>query len=396
MKKKLFLFIFTTIFVPAYSIDWVSDVLINTGYVFNNNTPFGFNFGYFGVDFSFNYPINKFVNGEEEYIDGRLFTNYGFGQLSLSYGIKILEWFRIPAGISLYGNMNSEKLFNFNNIGFNVGVEFLINIFNDNINRISIKAQTINFEHFLFGIGWTLVNKREKPVKQQKIEPKPQRDMKHPTLTPEEFQKVEIAYEPAVKELNRQGKHLNIYNMNDRALFIQVCQGNPDTAAVNRAKNAKLQYYSSRETSAEDIVNLAEKETDPFLKARIIHDWVSDIFAYDLDLLSWMDNVSGQNAQFTLGAIINRERGVCYEYAILYCYLMNAAGVDTYLISDLSAPKIGHAYNMVVINDTGYIIDTTWDSGNRYGNNKIIEFKRTVSKKFFMPGISQSYKLRGW
>jgi transglutaminase/protease-like cytokinesis protein 3 len=75
---------------------------------------------------------------------------------------------------------------------------------------------------------------------------------------------------------------------------------------------------------------------------------------------------------------------------------MNAADVDAYLVCDHSEPGIGHAYNMVVINGTGYIIDTTWDSGNRYVGGKIRQFDRMVSKDYFMPGISQSYRLRGW
>jgi hypothetical protein len=51
---------------------------------------------------------------------------------------------------------------------------------------------------------------------------------------------------------------------------------------------------------------------------------------------------------------------------------------------------------MVVINGTGYIIDTTWDSGNKYENGGIIQWKMTYRKKYFMPGIAQSYQLRGW
>jgi transglutaminase/protease-like cytokinesis protein 3 len=75
---------------------------------------------------------------------------------------------------------------------------------------------------------------------------------------------------------------------------------------------------------------------------------------------------------------------------------MDAAGLDVYLISDYSAPNIGHAYNMVVIDGTGYVIDTTWDSGNQYIDGRIIAFDKMISKKYFMPGVSQSYKLRKW
>jgi transglutaminase/protease-like cytokinesis protein 3 len=189
---------------------------------------------------------------------------------------------------------------------------------------------------------------------------------------------------------------LYINNASERTEFIRRWQGRPDTAAVSATKNVKLPYYSKREISEQSIVSLARKEADPFLRVRMIHDWVADVFAYDYDLLWWMDNVSGRNAEFTLGAITARERGVCFEYAILFCFLMNAAGVDTYLISDRSKPGVGHAYNMVIIGNTGYIIDTTWDSGNLYENGRIRKFDRMVSKDYFMPSVSESYRLRGW
>jgi transglutaminase/protease-like cytokinesis protein 3 len=51
---------------------------------------------------------------------------------------------------------------------------------------------------------------------------------------------------------------------------------------------------------------------------------------------------------------------------------------------------------MVVINDTGYFVDTTWDSGNHYVFGEIKEFKQMYRKDYFMPDIIQCYKLRGW
>jgi hypothetical protein len=216
-----------------------------------------------------------------------------------------------------------------------------------------------------------------------------------PTITPEELKKVELAYAETARDIERRGKRLSV-GLGERNAFIQKYQGAPDTNAVLAAKNTKLEWYNIRKTSQEDIVALAKKEPNDFLKVRMIHDWVADVFAYDYDLLWWMDNVSGRNAEFTLGKIVERQRGVCFEYAILFWFLLDAAGIDTYLICDFSQPGIGHAYNMVIINGTGYIIDTTWDSGNKYEFGEIKEFKKMISKNYFMPDISQSYRLRGW
>jgi len=218
----------------------------------------------------------------------------------------------------------------------------------------------------------------------------------NPTITPEEFKKVELAYKETEKYIQNRGKHLYINNLSDRNALIRKYGGRPETDKVRAAKDIKLEWFDIRKTSQEDIVALAKREKDVFTKVRMIHDWVADVFAYDYDLLWWINSVSGKNAEFTLKAIIERQRGVCYEYSLLFWFLLDATGVDTYLISDFSKSGVGHAYNMVVINNTGYIIDTTWDSGNKYELGKMKEHNRLISKNYFMPDINQSYKLRGW
>jgi hypothetical protein len=104
-----------------------------------------------------------------------------------------------------------------------------------------------------------------------------------------------------------------------------------------------------------------------------------------------LDNISGQNAIFPLGELV---RGVCFEYAILSWFLMDAVGIETYLVSEVIDITSAHAYNMVAINGTGYIIDTTWDSGNKYERGKITKSSMTERKDYFMRDITQSYALR--
>ncbi|GHU45451.1 hypothetical protein FACS1894190_17580 [Spirochaetia bacterium] len=224
--------------------------------------------------------------------------------------------------------------------------------------------------------------------------PKPQ-FVYHPTITPEELKKVELLYQSTVRDIERQGRRLTIYSYSERNTFIQKYQGYPDVNSVNNVKYTSLPYYYYNKTSEKEIVAMAKKEPNEFMKVRMIHDWVADIFAYDHDYLEWMA-YSNRNREYTLGQIIERERGVCLEYAILFHNLATAAGIDTYMISDHSAPNIGHAYNMVIVDGTGYIIDTTWDSGNQVMYNRYTANKKMFKKDYFMPSIPQSYKLRGW
>jgi transglutaminase-like putative cysteine protease len=224
--------------------------------------------------------------------------------------------------------------------------------------------------------------------------PRPPRSIENPTITPEELEKIELAYAETVQDIENRGRRLRINNRQERATFIQRWQGNPDTAQAEAVREELIVYYHSSDTSETDIVAMARNEPNDFRKVRMIHDWVADVFAYDYDLLWWMQNISGRNCKFTLGELVERERGVCFEYAILFWFLMDASGVETYLVSEVIDPTSAHAYNMVMINGTGYIIDTTWDSGNKYERGRITQFFMMQRKDYFMPDITQSYVLR--
>jgi hypothetical protein len=212
-------------------------------------------------------------------------------------------------------------------------------------------------------------------------------------LTREEFEKIELAYAETVRYIEEKGKRISVDEAT-RQDFMQTFQGRPNAAQVTAAKHAEHNYQRNLSTSEQEIVVIAKNEPDAFKKVRIIHDWVADLFYYDMDLLRWMDK-NGQ-AHFTLAEITQRMRGVCFEYGILFWNLMDAVGIDTYLICDYSEPGIGHAYNMVVIDGTGYIVDTTWDSGNQWKNGKVTSSGGMSGRLYCMPDIAKSYELRGW
>jgi hypothetical protein len=220
--------------------------------------------------------------------------------------------------------------------------------------------------------------------------------MKQRILTREEFEKVALAYAETVGYIKQKGKVIDIKQEDDRQGFIQKYQGRPDIAKVAEEKDAPYNYQWNLSISQEEIVVIAKKEPDAFKRVRIIHDWVANQFYYDLDLLERINTY--KQADVTLAGITQRMRGVCFEYAILFWNLTDAAGIDTYLILD-SPPLIldfpfNHAYNMVVINGTGYIVDTTWDSNNKYQNGRVISSGGMDSRHYYMPGITESYELR--
>jgi hypothetical protein len=402
--------------VSAWDIsDLISNNIMGVGYQLgitsNSSTIHGVFASLNGFFASINYTPEYKEHGSSTNSLGYTTAEWTYtwerSDFTFGYDFRITDWLYVPLGIgtstkSLIGTSHSgygpiEEPKHGSLFGINFGVGFTFDGF-------TIRTTTTNFNTFFLGIGIRIDNTRgaapkpipaPRPVPAPQPTPAPQPRM-NPTITPEELRRVELAYEETVRDIRRRGKQLYINNISERSAFIRQYQGNPAAESVRVTRDRKLPYYNIREVSQEDIVALAKRETNDFLKVRMIHDWVSDVFSYDYDLLYWMDNVSGQNAEFTLGKIIERQRGVCFEYAILFWFLADAAGLDTYLICDSSKPGVGHAYNMVVINNTGYIIDTTWDSGNLYQSSRIIQFDRMISKDYFMPSVSQSYRLRGW
>ncbi|GHV88813.1 hypothetical protein AGMMS50267_11730 [Spirochaetia bacterium] len=375
--------------VSAFTQEWGYGLETSSGVLSGDGFFSTYSFSLQGVHDS-GYGLSlDYIKGldVDEWVDGVHHQSSGYSGLlgSVFLGYNLSKYFIPYAGGGLGFKINGSGDMSF---GWKVDA----GIISWPTNRLYVKAGAMydNIREDLgiaVGLGFKFAKNVTPPAPKPKI---------HPTITSEELQRVELAYAETVRDIENRGKRLRIWNASERSAFIQRYQGSPNTRLVNEAGNTKLPYYSISTTSERDIVTLARQESNDFMKVRMIHDWVSDVFAYDNDLLWWMDNVSGRNAEFTLGKIVERQRGVCLEYAILFWFLLDAAGVDTYLISDHSEPGIGHAYNMVVINGTGYIIDTTWDSGNRFENGRITKFDRMVSKNYFMPGVSQSYRLRRW
>jgi hypothetical protein len=174
MKKFVILSLCACNAVIAFPQDWfVSDTIFNVGYLYNKEAPLGFELGLGGLAFSASLPDALFKSRGITYNYAYSKYSYpdsipeykvpGFGQISLSYGVKIFKWLRIPVGVSLYATSISFAEYSgmgkldLSHWGFNAGVELLINPFSGSA-KISLKAQTINFKYFFLGAGVALID----------------------------------------------------------------------------------------------------------------------------------------------------------------------------------------------------------------------------------------------
>ncbi len=126
------------------------------------------------------------------------------------------------------------------------------------------------------------------------------------------------------------------------------------------------QMPSHAETNIESVARyITEREDDPFLKVKALHDYVADRIAYDVVSLR-SGNFAPQNAE----AVFRARKGVCAGYATLLAELGRHAGVEIVVLTGdsksgiMSGDSMGHAWSAAKIDGGWYLMDATWNAGS--------------------------------
>lgn len=131
-----------------------------------------------------------------------------------------------------------------------------------------------------------------------------------------------------------------------------------------------------------------------YSKALAIHDWIADNIYYDLDSYT-----SGRICYAKLGnasEVFSSKLAVCSGYSDLTRLMLRAVGIPAMTIScyalgrstaqkwtsDNIKQGSNHAITLAFIQKRWIIIDTTWDSGNKYQNGKFQQ-KGGTSHRYF-------------
>jgi len=116
---------------------------------------------------------------------------------------------------------------------------------------------------------------------------------------------------------------------------------------------------------------LIQNTNDDFQKVKILHDWIADNIAYDVD--SYRDGVQIDSAW---ESTLRRRKSVCQGYAELMaqmCQLVgircevvpgHARGCDFVLGNSENPHDVDHSWNAVQVKGRWYLLDVTWDAGN--------------------------------
>ncbi|QSX06501.1 transglutaminase domain-containing protein [Sedimentibacter sp. zth1] len=180
------------------------------------------------------------------------------------------------------------------------------------------------------------------------------------------------------------GKDIVLLNQNNKWKFISnkmVYQNN------NNIKEGWINpvncLHSDFESELKDLVNnIIKGAKSDYEKAYLIHNWVSENIYYNLD---YYYNQLTEDIVYDTISVIKERTTVCEGYANLTNDLMRIAGIPSIKVTGYalgmstngawneSTEKISdsnHAWNEVFIDGKWIMIDTTWDSGNDYTDNK--------------------------
>jgi hypothetical protein len=130
--------------------------------------------------------------------------------------------------------------------------------------------------------------------------------------------------------------------------------------------------FEDPETFRKPLVQfLVAGESDPYRKVKLLHDWIADNIAYDVEsyFSTTPHESNGANA-------LKRQVAVCHGYGSLLEEMCDLAGITCRSISGYgrgyrfasgdvgSSDQENHVWNAVFIDGKWHLVDVTWDAGH--------------------------------
>jgi transglutaminase-like putative cysteine protease len=106
---------------------------------------------------------------------------------------------------------------------------------------------------------------------------------------------------------------------------------------------------------------IAEREDDPVLRLKALHDYVADRIAYDVAAYE-----SGVFPPQSAEAVFERGTAVCAGYAQLLHAMGRAVDIEIVVVvgKTRSQDSRGHAWNAAEIDGAWFLLDPTWNAGS--------------------------------
>ena len=133
------------------------------------------------------------------------------------------------------------------------------------------------------------------------------------------------------------------------------------------------------ETSHQSVAKyIAEKERDPHLRIKAIHDYIAERISYDVKTMRSRD--VDRRAPQDPKSVFESKLAVCDGYSQLFKAMVEEIGGQAEYIAgesrdiDGMVGDIAHAWNAVVIEGVWYLVDVTWDSGAVKGDDFLKQY----------------------
>ena len=154
-----------------------------------------------------------------------------------------------------------------------------------------------------------------------------------------------------------------------------------DSIALNFQRN---KYYFYAETAQE----LAETFTTEKEKCRAIFRWISNNIKYDYEVLN-----DHKKDRFDPLVVYKTKKAVCGGYASLFQAMCEEAKLKCLYISGEVLPsRESHAWNMVKLDGSWYVMDVTWASGCISGVLSGSKFKKSFNEEWWMADHANAIK----
>ncbi|WP_408071177.1 Ig-like domain-containing protein [Butyrivibrio sp. JL13D10] len=200
-------------------------------------------------------------------------------------------------------------------------------------------------------------------------------------------------------------EHTGVPNEGDYARWSYVIHAYQTTTSfVNNATYGTFQFkFTYTDTAAQEaqagaeIAKLIQSQKWASLKtdkAKVdaVYNWICNNVYYE-PYYKEMDDAGNYYAHSCHSAIVPQSRNgkkirytVCQGYSMLFYRIMLSLGVDNRMVSGLaydSEKNSGHAWNMVLIGNKYYYVDSTWDHEfltNGYGKPYYLRGSKTFKR----------------
>jgi hypothetical protein len=164
--------------------------------------------------------------------------------------------------------------------------------------------------------------------------------------------------------------------------------GIPDPKSISVPADLQASVFKDPEKNLPRLVHyLTEDTNDHYLKAKRLHDWITDNIAYDTDLLLGLSDEGSRK----VNELLALKRTTCGGFAGLFQQMAQQAGLESQPVTGLSkscwikkaARDCRHVWNAVKIGGKWHIVDSTADNRMSYKFGAF-SAKRKYSDKHFL------------